>query len=94
MLVVFLAVSIIQQITVSISSVLIMIPIVGLIFGACLYVIVFPFMILAFYNPLFRERFYACLRLKAMPVAPQQADSGRFNGQNPGTDMLEKGDST
>ncbi len=66
MFVVFLAVSIIQQMNVSISSVLIMIPIVSLILGACLYVIVFPFMILAFYSPFFRKRFYACLRLKSM----------------------------
>lgn len=68
MFVVFLTVSIIQQMTVSISSVLIMIPIVSLILGACLYVIVFPFMILAIYSPFFRERFYACLRLKSMPT--------------------------
>ena len=66
MFVVFLVVSIIQQMNISISSVLIMIPIVGLILGACLYVIVFPFMILVIYSPFFRERFYACLRLKSM----------------------------
>ena len=67
MLVVFLAVAIIQQTTFSISTLLIMFPAVGLIFGACLYVIVFPSMILAIYSPFFRKRFCACLRLKSMP---------------------------
>ncbi|MDT8304220.1 MAG: hypothetical protein RQ760_22240 [Sedimentisphaerales bacterium] len=75
MLVVFLAVSIIKQMNISISSVLIMIPIVGLIVGACLYVIVFPFMILAFYSPFFRERFYACLRLKSMTATAAQSNT-------------------
>jgi hypothetical protein len=77
MFVVFLAVSIIQQMNVSISSVLIMIPIVGLILGACLYVIVFPFMILAIYSPFFRERFYACLRLKSMRTTIAQPNTNQ-----------------
>jgi hypothetical protein len=92
MLVVFLAVSIIQQMNVSISSVLIMIPIVGLIFGACLYIIVFPFMILVFYSPFFRERFFACLRLKSIPLTERSdADSGWPNEQNPNQKKPENG---
>jgi len=94
MFVVFLAVSIIQQTTVSISSVLIMIPIVGLIFGACLYVIVFPFMILAFYSPFFRERFYACLRLKSMLAPATLSNTNLPNErQSPDHENPEDGDS-
>ena len=46
---------------------ILMLTLVGLIFGLCLYVINLPFMILVFYSPFFRERFCACLRLKSMP---------------------------
>ncbi len=59
---------IIQQVPVPISTVLLVALIVGLAFGAFLYVIVFPFMILALSSSFFRERFYACLRLKSMPT--------------------------
>jgi MFS family permease len=38
--------------------------IVGLVCGLCVYAIELPYMILAFYSSFFRERFYACLRLK------------------------------
>jgi len=74
---------IIQQAPVSISVVLLMISVVGLIFGACLYVIVFPYMILALRSAFFRERFYACLRLKSMPTAIVQADADLPGEQNP-----------
>lgn len=40
--------------------------VVGLAFGACLYVLNLPYMILAFYSPFFRERFFACLNLKSI----------------------------
>ncbi len=94
MLVLFLAVSIIQQNTVSISVLLIMIPTVGLIFGACLYVIVFPFMILAFYSPFFRERFYACLRLKSMLAPATLSNTNLLNErQSPDHENPEDGDS-
>ena len=46
--------------------------IVGLILGGILYLIVLPYMILAFRSSFFRERFYACLRLKSMTTAPEQ----------------------
>jgi hypothetical protein len=55
----------------------------GLAFGAFLYVIVFPFMILALSNSFFRERFYACLHLKSMPTTTAQADADRPGKQNP-----------
>ena len=83
MLVVFLTVSIIQQTAFSISTLLIMVPIVSLIFGACLYVIVFPYMILTLSSSFFRERFYACLRLKSMPTTAAQADADLPGEQNP-----------
>jgi hypothetical protein len=38
----------------------------SLLLGGCLYVIVLPFMILAMRSCFFRERFYACMRLKSM----------------------------
>ena len=46
---------------------ILMLTLVGLIFGLCLYVINLPFMILVFYSPFFRKRFCACLHLKSMP---------------------------
>ena len=51
-----------------ILAAVLMLSLVGLILGLCLYVINLPFMILGFANPFFRERFYACLRLKSMPT--------------------------
>jgi len=39
---------------------------VGLALGTCLYVLNLPYMILAFYSPFFRERFFACLNLKSI----------------------------
>ncbi len=50
---------------------ILMLTLVGLIFGLCLYVLNLPFMILGFAIPFFRERFNACLRLKSMPTMPE-----------------------
>jgi len=94
MIVFYGIVFIIQQAPIPISTILFVAATVGLVFGVCLYVINLPYMILALRSSFFRERFHACLRLKAMPAVPQQADTGRFNGQNPGTKIPEKGDST
>jgi len=41
----------------------------ALICGGCVYAIVLPFMILALRRSFYRQRFYACLRLKSMPTA-------------------------
>lgn len=71
---------------------ILMFIVAGLAFGLCLYVLNFPFMILAFSSSFFRERFYVCLRLKPMPAATKQVDIGQLNEQNPGTEMPEKGD--
>ncbi len=70
----------------SLSEMILMFALAGLIFGLCLYVLNLPFMILGFAHPFFRKRFLACLRLKPMPVAQKQVDYG--------TEIPEKGDST
>jgi len=62
---------------------------VGLIFGVCLYVLNLPYMILAFRSPFFRERFYACLRLKSMATTTEQADTDRPGEQNPNPKTTE-----
>ncbi|MEK7996264.1 MAG: hypothetical protein AAB403_20885, partial [Planctomycetota bacterium] len=55
--------------TVPISTLLLVAGVFGLVLAACVYVINLPYMILALGSPFFRERFYACLRLKSMPSA-------------------------
>ncbi|MBW7989904.1 MAG: hypothetical protein FVQ84_07805 [Planctomycetes bacterium] len=72
---------IIQQVPVPISTVLLVALISGLAFGTFLYVINLPFMILVFYSPFFRERFYACLRLKSMPTTTPQPNTSQPNEQ-------------
>jgi len=74
------------------SELTLMSALAGLIFGLCLYVLNLPFFILGFANPFFRKRFCVCLGLKAMPESPKQAGTRRFNGQNSGTEIPEKGD--
>jgi hypothetical protein len=51
---------------VSIFIILFQLLTVGLIFGLCAYVIVLPYMILAFRSSFFRQRFYDCFHLPAM----------------------------
>jgi len=93
-LVFYVIVCLAQQTPIPISTILFMASIVGLILAILLYIINLPYMILALRSSFFRERFYACLRLKAMPEASQHADIGRINQQNPGAEIPEKGDST
>ena len=54
--------------------------------GGCLYAIILPFMILALRSCFFRERFYACLRLKSM-VSEDSATATEPESQQ---DSLEK----
>ena len=82
-----------QKVLIPITTILYIASIVGLILAIFLYIINLPYMILALRSSFFRERFYTCLRLKAMPEASQQTDTGQLNGQNPGTEIPEKGDS-
>jgi len=92
-LVFYLIAFMIEQAPIPISTILFVAAIVGSVLGVCLYVINLPYMILALCNSFFRERFYACLRLKPIPAASKQASISRLNEQNPGTEMPEKGDS-
>ena len=84
----------VEQAPIPISTILFVASLVGLILAVCLYLINLPYMILALRSSFFRERFYACLRLKATRAAPKQADTGRFSGQNSGTEIREKKNST
>ncbi len=55
----------------------------GSIFGATLYVLNFPFMILSFVNPFFRERFCACLGLRpASAITGFEARADRPNAHD------------
>jgi len=93
MLVFYAIVCFVQKAPIPISTILFVASAVGLIFAVCVYVINLPYMILALRSSFWRKRFYACLNLKPMHAASQQADTGRFNEQNPGTELAEKGDS-
>jgi hypothetical protein len=68
-----------RRVSVPISTVLILALIAGSVLGAFLYVVVFPYMILALRSSFYRQRFYACLRLKSMPTA---------SGSMPGTESI------
>jgi len=52
--------------SISLFTILLQLSIVGLVFGLCAYVIVLPYMILAFRSSFFRQRFYDCFHLPAM----------------------------
>ena len=65
---VYSTVFVFQQAPVPISTVLLVAGIFGLVLGACIYAMNLPYMVLALRSPFFRERFYACLRLKSMPI--------------------------
>ena len=60
---------IVGEMPVPVSTVLLVAGVFGLVFATCIYVINLPYMILVLRSPFFRERFYACLRLKSMPSA-------------------------
>jgi len=72
---------------VPLSAALLLGLVVGLMLGGCLYVISLPYMILVLRSPFFRERFYACMRLKSMPTASRPAETSRPNeiGSDAGT---------
>jgi len=69
MLVVYSIVFIVEGASVSISEVLIVVLVSGSVLGALLYMVVFPYMILALRSSFYRQRFFACLHLKSMPAA-------------------------
>ena len=94
MLVFYVIVWLVIKAPIPINRILLIASMVGLILAICLYVINLPYMILALWSSFFHERFYACLRLKAVSEAPKQTDTGRINEQNSGTEIPEKGDLT
>lgn len=69
----FSIVLVIYRPPIAIAGALLRLLAVGSVLGVCLYVIVLPYLILALVDPFFRQRFYACLRLR--PVPPQQQDA-------------------
>ena len=56
----------VEGIPIPIFTILLQLLLMGLIFGLCAYVIILPYMILAFRSSFFRQRFYGCFRLPAM----------------------------
>jgi hypothetical protein len=94
MLVLFTSAFIIQGVSISTFKVLMVACMVGLICGLCAYIINLPYMILGLRSAFFRERFYACLRLKSMAaLAEPAADSGPPDEQEAAPEVLENGDS-
>ncbi len=73
-LIAFIIIAAIMGQSISIGSIFIQIPLVGLIIGVILYLLLLPYMILVLNSDLFRRRFYGCFRLKGMP-APAVAES-------------------
>lgn len=71
----------------NVTDMLLQVLVVGLVIGLLSYVINLSFMILALSSPFYRERFYACLRLKSMPKTIGQADADQPGEQSssPGT---------
>jgi hypothetical protein len=55
-------------------EILMQLTLVGLMVGGILYAVVLPFMILVFKSGFFRERFFACLRLRSMQVTADAAE--------------------
>jgi hypothetical protein len=55
-------------------SQLIQVLLVGMIFGLFIYVINLPYMLLGFVDPFFRERLYACLRLKPNALTAERSN--------------------
>jgi hypothetical protein len=67
---------------VSIFRILLAFVPIGLVFGLCAYVIVLPYMILAFRCSFFRQRFYDCFHLPAMAALStdeSEADAPKQN---------------
>jgi hypothetical protein len=83
----------IQRVPVPITRILLIAAAVGSVLGICLYVINLPYMILALSSSFFRERFYACLRIKPLSAASKQAGIDLYNEENLGKEIPEKGDS-
>ncbi|MHC4122116.1 MAG: hypothetical protein ACYSSI_00965 [Planctomycetota bacterium] len=81
---------ILNDIPVTWISMLLQGSITGLVLGGCLYVIMFPFMILALRSSFFRERLCTCLHLKSMSktISPV-VEAGSPGEQKPGSEISE-----
>ncbi len=66
MLVFYFIMSVIYRSSISLSEILFEFFPAALIFGLCAYLIVLPYMILAFRSSFFRQRFYDCFQLPAI----------------------------
>ncbi len=87
MLVFYSIMQAIYRFSISLSEILFEVFPAGLIFGLCAYVIVLPYMILAFRSSFYRQRFYGCFHLPAM--AAVNADESKTDSpkQNNISDM-------
>ena len=65
-------------------TVLVVAAVFGAVLGMILYLVLFPYMILALCSSFFRQRLYACLRLKPAPATHAKAPPDALCGQNPG----------
>jgi hypothetical protein len=82
MLVFFLIAFAIDRPPISLFAILFQILLAGLVFGLCVYVIVLPYMILAFRISFYRQRFHDCFHLPAMAslsTDESEADSPKQN---------------
>jgi len=79
---------IMSQSTPSGASFFVQILLVGLIFGGIVYVLLLPFMIMAFKNSLFRERFYGCFRLEGMQECCKIGTVGETISTENGKDLI------
>jgi hypothetical protein len=77
----------------NLTDVMLQVLFAGLVIGLLLFVINLSFMILALNSSFYRERFFACLRLKSMSTSPDQTDVGRSGEQNSPLKTAENGDS-
>jgi len=78
---------IMRQSTPSGASFFVFFLLVALFFGGIVYVLLLPFMILAFKNSLFRERFYGCFRLKGMQECGKTGTVGETISTENGKDL-------
>jgi hypothetical protein len=71
----------------SFFAILFMIFSAGLIFGLCAYVIIVPYMILAFRSSFYRQRFYDCFHLPAVAAVSTDESEADSTKQNNISDM-------
>jgi hypothetical protein len=72
----------------SLGALFVLILFTGLIVGGILYVLLLLFMILAFKNSLFRERFYGCFRLTGMGECGKIAAAEEMISTENGKDLI------